>query len=80
MTSDRGLPVPVLTVGVRPLASRLEACEPVTTGVPFPAGAVRDVRHIALRDEHDMPVTVQVLPLGAIASAMLAPRRASRAN
>jgi len=65
MASDRALPVPVLTVGVRPVSSRLEACEPVTIGVPFPAGAVRDVRHIGLRDEHETPVTVQVVPTEA---------------
>jgi YetA-like protein len=62
MGSDRALPVPVLTVGVQPMSSRMEACEPVTAGIPFPAGAVRDVCHISLRDEHATAVAVQALP------------------
>src|SRR5690349_6245446 len=76
MPSDRALPVPVLTVGVRPVPARLEVCEPVTIGVPFPAGMVRDVRHIALRDEHESAVPVQALateawPNGSVRWALL---------
>jgi exo-rhamnogalacturonan lyase-like protein len=62
MASERALPVPVLTVAVRPVSSRFEVCEPVTVGIPFPAGAVRDARHIALRDEQETAVALQALP------------------
>jgi len=65
MASDRALPVPVLTVAVRPVSSRVEVCEPVTIGIPFPAGAVEDVRTITLHDEHGTAVAVQALPTEA---------------
>ena len=61
MANDRAMPVPILSVGVRPVSARPDVREPITTGVPFPPGAVRDARHITLCDENGQAVDLQAL-------------------
>jgi len=52
---------PIIRVAQRSLASRSQSAEPVTVGVPFPAGLLRDPRGIRLTDETGAAVPVQAL-------------------
>jgi hypothetical protein len=56
------VPDPILTVAIRPLRSREQTSEPVTVGVPFPRGYVRDTSSIALTDEDGAAVAAQAVP------------------
>ena len=50
----------VITTAARP--DRLLQCEPVTVGVPLPAGLVDNPAYVALDDDQDRPVPLQARP------------------
>jgi exo-rhamnogalacturonan lyase-like protein len=54
-------PEPVICVVPQPLPTREAQCEPVTVGVPFPAGLVHDPRLIRLIDDDGGAVPLQAL-------------------
>jgi hypothetical protein len=55
-------PNPVIRLVQRPLPERQQPAEPVTIGVPFPAGLIRDTSRIGLADEDGHAVPLQALP------------------
>src|SRR5438045_133239 len=62
MAPDTISPDPIVRVVQRPLSSREHASEPVTIGVPFPAGLVRDARRLGLADDEGVDIALQALP------------------
>ena len=69
-------PEPIIRIAQRSLPSRGQSAEPVTMGVPFPAGRVRDPQRIGLTDESGAAVPVQALtterwPDGSVRWALL---------
>ena len=65
-----------LIVSSHPSPGRARECEPITIGVPFPRGAVKDPGHIALVDDDRAAVAVQALatevwPDGSVRWALL---------
>jgi len=57
-------PEPIVHIAPRALRARGQVSEPVTIGVPFPAGLVRDPQCIGLTDESGAAVAVQALATG----------------
>src|SRR5262252_7541346 len=55
-------PDPIVRVVQQPLRSRQQVAEPMTIGVPFPRGIVRDVNSIGLAGDDGVAVRVQALP------------------
>jgi exo-rhamnogalacturonan lyase-like protein len=63
MTRDTTpLPDPIVRLVQPPLGSRMQTAEPVTMGVPFPAGLLRDASRLGLADEDGSAVALQALP------------------
>ncbi|HKB12962.1 MAG TPA: hypothetical protein VKD69_20000 [Vicinamibacterales bacterium] len=54
-------PEPVIRIEPRDLPTRAQMSEPVTMGIPFPAGLVRDPRRLGLTDEHGGAVPMHAL-------------------
>jgi len=61
MTRDSA-PDPIVRLIEQPLRSRQQVAEPVTIGVPFPRGIVRDANIVGLAGEDGVAVPVQALP------------------